>query len=255
MNKQIFVFLILTAVVLQSCSFFGDIIKPEGNKVVDTYSVSDFRKISISGKMSLELMNGEQELRIETFENVHEYIETSVRNGELKVETKRNTKFSKDPQITLFVTADLINQIRISGSSNVYFVDYNTNDIAVRTSGSGNLYGSLTATSIAFKSSGSSRVDLQIDCNRLTNETSGSSKYKFAGLTETHEIVCSGTSTLEAFDLEAKHTNMQISGSAKIDVTVLETLNVNTSGSAHIRYKGNPQVSQKISGSGKIENI
>ena len=254
MKKQSIVFLILVAVVLQSCNVFMNHVKPEGSKVTDVYSVSDFDKIVISGKMSLILVNGEQNLRIETFENVHEYIETPVRNGELTIKT-RNVNFSKDPKITIFVTADLISKISTSGSSDICFVDYQTNDITVKTSGSSNAHGSLTASSVVLNSSGSSEADLQLDCKSLTNGDSGSSKYKLKGWADNYEISCSGSSNIEAFNLETKRMTVKSSGSAKIDATVLETLNVNISGSGRVRYKGNPQVSQKISGSGKVESV
>jgi len=252
MKKQRLVFLILIAAVLQGCNVFMDVVRPEGSKLIDVHSVSDFNKIAISGKMSLELVNGEQELRIETFENVHEYIETSVRNGELIVKTRNNTAFSKDPQITVFVTADLINRVSMSGSSNGYFANYKTNNIAIKTSGSSDTRGSLTASSIELSSSGSSETDLQVDCTYLTNKHSGSSEYKLNGRADNYEIDCSGSSKIEAFGLETKYTTVKSSGSAKIDVTVQETLNVSISGSGRVRYKGSPQVSEKISGSGRV---
>ena len=255
MKKQSIVFLILTAAVLQSCNVFMDYVKPEGNKVIDVYSVSDFDKIAVSGKMSLELINGEQDLRIETFENVHEYLETFVRNGELTVKTRNNTNFSKDPQIAIFVTADLISRISISGSSDLYFVNYETNNITVRTSGSSDMRGSLTASSIVLNSSGSSEADLQVDCKSLKSENSGDCGYKLNGQADNYEINCSGTSEIEAFELETNNTTIKSSGSAKIDITVFETLSINISGSGRVRYKGDPHITQSISGAGKVEKM
>ncbi|NNF18253.1 MAG: DUF2807 domain-containing protein, partial [Flavobacteriaceae bacterium] len=67
------------------------------------------------------------------------------------------------------------------------------------------------------------------------------------------EIRMSGSGDLDAFDLEADDVEVQVSGSADVEVTANKSLKANVSGSGDIRYKGNPKkVDSRKSGSGDI---
>ena len=256
MKKLSIVFVVLASLLLNSCGLFNDLVSPTGNRIVEEHSVAHFNKITISGAMSLKVINGTQHVEIETYENIHEYIKISVRNKELTVEIKNKVNFTRNPAISIYVTADLLSKISLSGSTDVHFVNYKTDDITVKASGSSDILGELTASSILFDTSGSSEADLSIDCQKFTNEVSGSCHYRFTGNADNYKIVSSGSSKIDGFDLETKHTTIKASGSSRINLTVLETLNVDVSGSSHIRYKGNPRIgTQKISGSGKVEKI
>jgi hypothetical protein len=68
------------------------------------------------------------------------------------------------------------------------------------------------------------------------------------------EYVVSGTGDLRAFSLQAKDVVTAVSGTAKGEVTALENLTARISGIATIRFKGQPALDQKISGTGKIES-
>ena len=256
MKKFSIVFVFLVSLLLNGCGLFTDLISPTGNRVTEEYSATGFNKIAISGAMSLKVINGTQHVEIETYENIHDYIKTSVRNKELTIEIKNKVSFTRNPAISIYVTADLLSKISLSGSTDVHFINYKTDDITVKASGSSDILGELTASSISFDTSGSSEADLSIDCQEFTNEASGSCHYRFAGNADNYKIISSGSSKIDGFNLVTKHTDIKASGSSRINLTVLETLNVDVSGSSHIRYKGNPRIgTQKISGSGKVEKM
>ena len=258
MKKISIVFLFLIFLLLPSCGLLVDSVVPMGDRTIEDYSAAHFNKIAVSGSISLKIVNGEdRQVEIETFENVHDYIETSVFGNELTIKTRNNTIFTKNPDIMVYVTADLINGVSTSGSSDLYFVNYETDDITIKSSGSSDIFGELTASSISFNTSGSSETDLVIDCKNLTGKDSGSSHYKLEGKTENYDLTCSGSSKVEAFELNTVNTNIKASGSVKVDISVSESLHTHVSGSGHIRYKGEPNTLQNvISGfSGKVEKV
>ena len=65
-----------------------------------------------------------------------------------------------------------------------------------------------------------------------------------------------GTATIEAFNLAAGVYELEVTGSAKANINVLNKLSVKTEGSSEVYYKGNPKdVKEKKSGAAKLEKV
>ena len=78
---------------------------------------------------------------------------------------------------------------------------------------------------------------------------------QLAGATGINDIRLSGSAEIMAFNLETQETNLNISGSGKANLNVMQNLNINISGTGEVSYRGQPKVSQRITGSGRVNQI
>jgi len=70
------------------------------------------------------------------------------------------------------------------------------------------------------------------------------------------DLDVSGAVDFFAFDLPADNYLISISGAGKAEITVNKSLDVDISGAASVRYRGNPERNiQDISGSGSVKKV
>ena len=75
------------------------------------------------------------------------------------------------------------------------------------------------------------------------------------GKADSQDIDISGSGSYEALDLESKEAEIDLGGSGKASVNVLDDLDVTISGSGSVQYRGNPTVIQDIRGSGEVRKL
>lgn len=244
---------ILVMLILSACVSLG-VVNPGGTKKTEMYTLSSFNAVSISGSISMEIVNGSQGVEINTYENVFPYIETEVKNGTLDISTK-NVSFIGKPEIKVYVSSDLVNTIKSSGSSNVYLNAYKISELTLKSSGSSNTTGDLTG-SLILTTSGSSNTALNLVGQNLHLDASGSSDFNFSGAADNLSIKLSGSSKVNAFEFVTQKATIKSSGSSKMDLFVEQTLNLNMSGSSKVNYKGNASITEiKLSGSSKVQKV
>ncbi|NOU16239.1 MAG: hypothetical protein HOO91_01590 [Bacteroidales bacterium] len=76
----------------------------------------------------------------------------------------------------------------------------------------------------------------------------------YKGQQEAFNITMLGTGNVDAFDLIADNCSIVISGTGNCNVCANKKLNVTIAGVGKISYKGHPDISQNISGTGNINN-
>ncbi len=213
-------------------------IKGNGNFVTIERTTNDYDGISVSGFYEVELVDGQEgNLTLKGEDNILDYIKTEVKGNTLNIKSRDNTNLSPSRGEGVFITipVDEIDKIRLSGSGK--FVGkkiLKTDDLDIQISGSRN-------------------IDLGIDANHVSVMTSGSSNIQLKGTTETLKVRSSGSSNVKANDLETDEATFELSGSSDVETTVNESLTSRVSGSANIRYRGNPKkLDSKISGSGRV---
>jgi Putative auto-transporter adhesin, head GIN domain len=211
-------------------------------------SVSGFNKVRVRGYGSVFLQQGDREsLIIEADEEVLPKIISEVSEGRLTLGFRTEwwdwitQWFSlaslKDKTINYRMEIKEIEQFSSEGSTSL---------TAER----------LQSKAFELSSSGSADVSIkEIDCDQLTTRVSGASKMNLAGSARKHVIQVSGSTNINAEELETQETNLKISGSGMVKLNVVQALNANISGAGEVRYRGQPKVSQQISGSGRIQAI
>lgn len=179
-------------------------------------NVATFDSIEIRG--SMELTNVEvnsqkpQKLELEADNNLLPLIETTVKDGTLSISHKKQIR--QKTKIKAYINVQNLKELKTSGSSFANIKNINNKEFEL--------------------------------------DISGSSKIIASGLTDKFEVDISGSGNIDAKNLKANKAEIDISGSGKAFVSAKDFLNVKIKGSGDVTYFGNPQIEQKIAGSGSI---
>ena len=147
-----------------------------------------------------------------------------------------------------------IDDVAVSGSSELKVLGFDSESLAVRSSGSSDILLRGSADSLELASSGSSDIRIELeDSDRVLVSTSGSSDISVCGDARELTIESSGSSDVHAHTLVAQDVEVQSSGSSDIVVCARDSLYAAISGSGDVTYLCNPQsVRSDVSGSGDI---
>ena len=225
--------LLFIATVSTSCMIEG-ISSVSGNRnvITETRKINDdFTKIQVGQGIQLHITQEDNlSLVVKADENLHKLIETEVRNGVLKISSKRNIRRAKSKKV--YLSAPNINAIKATSGSDVVTEN--------------------TINANEFEAHVSSGADARIDVNADTVNSSASSgaDLKIKGTANYYTAKASSGSSIRAYSLESKNATVKASSGANIDVHAIESLNAKASSGGDIDYRGNPKKIDKRSSSG-----
>lgn len=217
-------------------------------RITKTRAVQSFTEIIAQAYGDVVLEQGETEgVVVEADERMMPKLKTSIRDGRLFLGFRYRWwewitwwwtwLFIRDKRIHYRVSLRDFRGVSISASGNVTAEQLRGDECQLRISGSG-------------------RVQVeQLTCQSAATRISGSGDVSLAGKAKRHEIRISGSGRVNAPDFETGDTEVVISGSGKATLNALQTLNVRVSGSGSVIYRGRPQISQHISGRGRVQAI
>ena len=103
--------------------------------------------------------------------------------------------------------------------------------------------------------SGNGDIEISAEANDINFAISGNGTGRVDGRTDDLAITISGDGKVNARDLKANTCRITASGSGEMSVDVKEKIKATVSGYAMVKYKGNPTISKKVSGSAKFRKI
>ena len=219
----------------------GKKITGNGNIVKKDRKVGEYDEVSVAGFMDVDLVAGKEgTITISADENLMEYIETEVKNGDLKIyiERGKNIKPSKGNKVLITVPFEDINAVSLAGSG-----DVNTKDV-------------INADDFDVSLAGSGDVNLEINANEVESKLAGSGDIRLTGKSGSHMCRVAGSGDIHAYDLIAENVEATIAGSGDIKVHCTSKLKARVSGSGDIRYKGSPnKEDSKVAGSGSVSKM
>jgi hypothetical protein len=186
-----------------------------GNVITETRQVSGFDRIRFrgSGRIIVD-QTGVESLTVEAEDNIVPLLRSDVENGVLILGLRPGTRIVAYRPIVFRLTVKQLTGIEASGS-------------------------------------GSTEVN-RLDTQRFVFDGNGSGKARLSGRAGTQEVSLSGSGEYDAESVDSRTVNVRVSGSGDVLLNATESLDVEVSGSAEIRYVGEPRVIQRISGSGSV---
>jgi len=166
---------------------------------------------------------------------VIEAITFYVRNGELQVRAARN--FKTNQPVKIEITAGALSRVRLGGSETV------VSDIPT-----------LPAFEIRNDGSGAYRA-INVAAAKVTVLAAGSGDIELAGMTDRVTVVASGSGDAMLDRLVGNQVRVESSGSATVHVQALRTLDATVSGAGTVAYRGNPAVTQSVTGAGDVTKL
>ena len=238
--KRILLIMAVMALGLSACQWIGSRrIKGNGNLETEVRSINRAEKISLSGSFDVQLTQGPvTSVKIEADDNLLPYIETDESDGVLRIRTRRNTNFSTEHNITVYITTPRLEQVHISGSGNVIGKNKFTE-----------------ADKVSLKISGSGDIQLDLNTPELSATISGSGSMVLSGETRSQTIKIAGQGDYKAEELKSEKAKVSVAGSGDIRLYADEDLDVSIAGSGSVFYKGSASIKQHIVGSGEIKKI
>jgi len=212
-------------------------------------------------------------VRVAMQENLFNYLDVSVDDGTLIVSSRRSFVVTPSNNPRLYVQAPSLTGVRLSGStrfensdkivedsfnlhtsgSSRVSLDIDADKVYVTTSGSSTIDLTVSADYLTIDSSGSTVMDIDMEVLWLNLESSGSSRFDFVGEAFNANFDTSGSTRINGLFLITRDAEVDSSGSTNIYIHVQNTLHVAARGSSRIRYMGNPHVTTNLSGSSSVQ--
>lgn len=214
-QKWLLLFAIVSATFLQSCVEDEDLCLTGSGKVNEyDISVSQFDKISILGPVNLRIKQGPvQNITVFAEPELMQPIKYKVSNGELEIGYEDNiTCFNTNFGVWIAITVPDLKEINAIGDNII-------------------------------------ESDGILDLNDLYIFTSGKSMMNLTGKVTSQSIFSSGQTVVNHFNLLTQSTILDISGEGTLEVSCETELDIEVDGLATISYKGNPTITQKVTGS------
>lgn len=190
-------------------------IRGNGHYTETFYTLEYFNKVKFYETVNVHFSVGSNfEVRIKAESNIIDHIEVRNVAGLLSIRSKDGYCINAR-DIDIYITAPSINEIENDGTTE--------------------MDGEISTDNLRIVVNGTMDMDLSGHADRLS-------------------VITNGTCDFDLYDMSTKDTYIKCNGTARGKVRCYEHLNVDINGSATIRYKGNPQISQTINGSGKVLN-
>ncbi len=208
-----------------------------GNEKSEFRNLKTFSAVETSGSVKLVLkQDSAQQVKITADDNVLSHIRTKVSGDVLRIEMDGN--FCNTGPVTIYLAARQFSGLKTSGSVEV------------------ESEGTLNTGDFALDLSGSSTVTLDLSAADLTTVSDGSSVVTLSGQARSHAVKISGSGDIRAGDFVVGSYAIKSAGSATCLINVLNELDVKSSGSSDIKYRGNPaSVNNHDTGSASVEKI
>ena len=239
--KKVFLVSFLVLLIFSSCRFMGwKGINGSGNIVTQSRTTEKFNSVDVSGAINVYVKqdSAQQTIKVETDDNLQEYIDIHEDNGVLYISQRDNYSLDPSKKIKVYVSATYFKRFNISGASNIY----SENKL-------------VSSETLDIDMSGASEIKLDVKAPRINADITGASSVMISGETKDFNVEGSGASDIKSFDLMTENTTLDISGACSAEVFASVKLDVQASGASGIKYKGNAAVNQDISGAGSVKKV
>ncbi|WP_333862235.1 GIN domain-containing protein [Sphingobacterium sp.] len=181
-------------------------------------------------------------------------IETTVKNGTLYVQYKRNTQIrnARNNRVTVY-SSKIPTRFSASSSSSIHTDEtIKANKISVDVSSSASIsLKKLIADDISLSTSSSSKLTTEVSSKNLQVAASSSSKQEIAGSASNLNLNTNSSASVDMSRFTTTNAQVQANSSANVTLSVKENLQGNVSTSARIALKNQPknvQVDKSTSG-------
>lgn len=232
---------LLLTLATTSCYYLGGK-RVHGNGHITTQerSVGSFDEVDVSGAVELYVSGGESgPVKVETDENLQEYVEVEQHGNSLEVRTRRGYNLRPTQKVIVRVSSPNYTKLSVSGASNII--------------GQDKIHGN---DRLEMSVSGAGDIRADVDAPKFEAGVSGSGDINLRGNVRDFELRISGAGDAKCYDMLAENTIVHISGAGSAEVYASVSLDAHVSGAGSVSYKGGAaKVSQQVSGAGSVKKV
>lgn len=197
--------------ILSGCHIGG--VHGSGVRKTEKRDLSAFNAIETTGAFEVSVScQKPASFEIEADDNLVPLVETEVRDGVLRVTTKKG--YSSSGGIVLRITVPDLASIKSTGAGKFTVSGVKNENFEIRSTGAATMVASGQSKSVKINSTGAGKID--------------------------------------AHDLRASNAEVSVTGAAGVDVYATDQLDVTVSGAGRVTYSGNPKINKKVSGAGQV---
>ena len=218
----------------------------EENLVSEKRLISSFNGLKLSDHGQVVIRQGaEESLKIEAESEVLPRIRSEISNGTLHLKLDQDwmerlvsgLRSLIGSPIKYTLTVKKLNRLYIGGKFEVIIHDLDTKDLAILSSGLGN-------------------VELDsLQAEKLEVTLSGRAKFSGTGNVIEQIIQVSGSGDYLASQLQSQRSTVHITGHGSAQVWADESLTVEITGLGHVQYSGKATVRPTITGLGSVSRM
>jgi len=250
-----------------------------GSVVEEKRQVASFDKIELRGVGTLQIIEGsEPSVMVRADESLQKLLRAEVVENELRLwKEPLPVVIVPSDSVTWIVTVKDLKSLSVSGSGKVKAGQITSTDLRISIAGSGKIsFEGINADNLLLQSSGSAyfeaeRIQAQnvkcdisgsgtvrlsaVDVKKIETGISGGGDILLKGSALESSVEMSGSARYNALDLVSDRIRIANSGSGRAAVNSQGDLEIMSTGSGVIFYRGRPRITQKISGSTEIKQV
>lgn len=182
----------------------------------------NFSGLRVSSGIDVYLKQTDNEsIVVEADENLHEYIETEIRDGILNVYTEANIREAEMKRV--YVTMKDINSLKTTSAGDII------GETPVKTE------------KLELSASSAGDIKLEIYAKEIEANISSSGDVTLTGEVDILDASLSSAGDLNAFGLEVREADVSASSAGDADISVSERLRARASSAGDINYRGDPK--------------
>jgi len=193
-----------------------------GNVIKEERTAGSFSGIKASTGIDVYLSQGDKmSITVEADENLHEFIQTEVSNGTLKIYSEVNIRDAEMKRV--YVTMKEI--------------------LSVSTTSAGDIIGETPVKTDNLKLSASSAGDIKLEvyAKNIEIDVSSSGDLSLSGEVDMMDADLSSAGDLNAYNLKVREARISVSSAGDADIYVTERLTAHASSAGDVNYKGDPE--------------
>ena len=229
-------------------------------KIKHTVNVETFKGISLGCNATLSYSESEQtSIEVNTSRAIFDNMHFETVDDLLDISFKNNTNISYDEAIEISISGPSVDVFILTGSGSIsanYNILNQKKQVSLEVIGSGDILAeNLNTKSFFLKIAGSGNITSKgLSAGKVQASIDGSGDMTVDGTCNNSKIEIVGSGSFQGYDCETKNAIIEVTGSGDCEVTVLNELQAVIAGSGDIFYRGNPQISTNITGSGVVQN-
>jgi len=240
--KNTYILIAVITLLISSCTKDRLYVIGEGEVVTKEIELNSFDKVVSLGNHNVIISSGtEQKVEVTGHANIIDRLEREVRASEWAIELEEGNYRNAD--LTIQITIPYTNSAELLGSGHIKINDFeSTENVNLRIDGSGEIE--------IHKNSGCENLNVRIYGSGNVISKNSFEDLKYLNV----DIIGSGN---YVGDLNtSEDCDINIEGSGRSDVSVINELIVKITGSGVVNYRGAPNsIISDISGSGKLNQI
>ena len=242
--KKILALIVLTVLLvsLNGCMIValdgmgGNAVHGTGDKITRDFAVDSFTGVDIAGGYVIVYRQAqESSVTVHMQENLFNYLNTHVVNGELRIFSDRNFRTTSENTPRIYVYSPYLNHINVSGSAT--FENWDT----------------VRASSLDVSIGGAAAGAMHLEVDSVTISLAGAASLDLTGTADTARITVAGAGEVDAGGLQTRTAWVDIAGTGNIEIAVSDNLDATISGAGTVWYVGNPQVNRSVAGIGRVQ--